>query len=211
MNKKNYISGKTIILITLLFFIAFCEALYNDQKSNKYATAITYIEDGKYDAAIEILEEFGGSYKKSDDYLVQAKNGKLKKDAKKAEESGDYDRAIELINQIDIDGYDYDAKKANKDAIDKLKLRKAISLYECREYEDALLIFGELGNYEDARPYYNKCISKIYDSICPTLYIKATNDAENGNYEEALETFEYISGYNNSDEWISALKEKLNK
>lgn len=211
MNKKHHISVKTIIMIGIVFLVAFCQALYIDQKSSKYTTAITYIEDGKYDAAIEILEEFRDSYKNSDDYLIQAKNGKLKKEAKKAEESGDYDKAIKLLKEIEIDDFDYEMKDTINDAIEDVKLEEAISLYEDEEYEEALLMFGELGYYGDARSYYYKCIAKVYDSICPTLYIKATNDVDDGNYEEALETFEYISGYSNSSEWITALKEKLNK
>ncbi|MEI0565959.1 tetratricopeptide repeat protein [Brachyspira pulli] len=143
---------------------------------------------------------------------------------------GEYDKAIELYNQISKENYKniaetYIKAKNYKNAIDTYKM--IIKMYPDNElncYIDIARTYGEAENYEEVVNYYNKAIeidsgnSEYYVNIAE-IYKKLENYEEAVNYynkaieilnepckyhEKLAECYERLGKYNNA---IEAYKE----
>lgn len=78
------------------------------------------------------------------------------------------------------------------------KYNKAVSLYNDKKYDDAVVIFSQIQNHNDAMAWIDKCDEEKTKDI----YEKATDAFDKGNYEEAKGLFEQIKGYQESDTYI---------
>lgn len=75
---------------------------------------------------------------------------------------------------------------------DSLDYREAINLYNAQNYEDALALFTQLGEYEDSAQMVTRC-----------NYWIAMKAMEYGRYEAAIEGFDALNGYEDSEARIT--------
>ena len=82
---------------------------------------------------------------------------------------------------------------------DQLKrYRRAMTLLERGEYDEASDLFTELGDYQESARLVTEC-----------AYQKALRIAEKGKDEEAISAFEALNGYSDSEQQIELAKERI--
>lgn len=81
---------------------------------------------------------------------------------------------------------------------DSLNYREAVKLYNAQDYDKALEIFTELGEYEDSAQLITRC-----------KYWIAIEAMEYGRYDSAMEQFQALNGYEDSAERITECKYQL--
>ena len=107
---------------------------------------------------------------KYDEAIIPATNGKKYEVAMECYESGEYEEAIELFEELAESNYE-----DSKDKISEVKYTQALEYYEDEDYEEALPIFMELGWYTDAHDYYEECLINVATPVMSIKYIKAGN------------------------------------
>jgi len=80
------------------------------------------------------------------------------------------------------------------------KYLNANALYQMGKYEDAIIVYGQLGEYKDSDLH-----------VRATKYKQAVNLYNKGNLEESLDLFYTIDYFKNSEEFIGKLLYKLGK
>lgn len=80
-----------------------------------------------------------------------------------------------------------------------VKYKKASKAYSSGDYEKAIEIYTELGNYEDSTELLN-------NAIVANRYVEAVELFDNAKYDEAISKFETIVEYEDSAEMINKCK-----
>ena len=169
--------GKKIIAILLVLIILgvggyFGYGYYTLESS--YRTAVSQMNSGEYDAAIEGFQKLG-DYKDSGDLI---KNTKYLQ----AVEMIDQARYEEAIGQFQSLGDFKDC--ANQ--IQRARYLYASMLAENAHYSEAIELFKELGAYEDAQ------------TQIATLYKQAVNFIKEEKFDAAIEIFTALGDYQKS-------------
>lgn len=208
LNKK--IRSSFVICVSIFIIgMAILGAIMDAKEYDQYTTAINYIEDGNYNAAIEILLRLqNDDYKDSKYYLKEAKTGKIEKEIDSYIKNEEYERALDLLDTIDTSGFNVDEKSEYRDKIKDIKYLYGEYLYNNAQYEDALAIFANIPWYKESRTYYEDCIVKVYDKVTPHMILEAQNYYIKGDNEKALEIFKKVGSQNSelANEYIRAIE-----
>lgn len=78
-------------------------------------------------------------------------------------------------------------------SIKERRYHSAVSSMEAGEYEEAMEIFEDLGEYEDSTERMEECRAQV-------MYLSAVSLMEAGEYEEAMKIFEGLGDYKDSTE-----------
>lgn len=112
-------------------------------------------------------------------------------EATKDIENKDFEKALDLLNEI----IEY---KDSKDLIIEAKYLYAINLYENKNFDKSEQLFVELGNYKNSS-----------DLITEVKYLKAMDlSSNNQTHLEAIQIFNGIISYKDSEEMVKTLKNK---
>lgn len=190
----------SIFLILFLIFAFHAEYVLRE----KYNKAVTCINGGNYDEAVELLNELWEGYRGVDEVIIPATNGKKYENAMECYESGKYEEAIELFEELAESNYE-----DSKDKISEVKYTQALEYYEDEDYEEALPIFMELGWYTDAHDYYEECLINVASPVMTMKYLEASNYFDSGKYKEALEIFYTIKCFKNSQDFITECERRI--
>lgn len=224
-NKKKIklITGFTAILFVLaaltlgIYFILI--------PANNYYNATSLIDEGKYDQAIEALENLDG-YGDSAEQIKRAKYLK----AENLQKSGNYIGASEIFSKLD----DYsDSKQKYNEAMYQYGEQQ----FTAKKYISSLKIFTNLGDYEDSALKAGKSEKAAFDAASKLLEEKKYSEASdaflqiaditqntkaieqsnlslhkqadklynNYKYVEAIKIYQSISGYDHVDVTLNKL------
>ena len=139
--------------------------------SSQYKKAVALFEAEEYDEAIVVFESLDG-YKDSAEQIITAKKEKVQKEE------------AERAKQIE---------EANSAAY-----AAAISLFEDKEYDEAIKAFQKLGDYKDSRAQ----IAVIKEAKNNDAYSAAMELFNAGKFDQAEEAFTSLSGYKDSESQI---------
>lgn len=117
------------------------------------------------------------------------------REAKELLDDEEYDEA--KVAFLELDGY-----KDSEEMALEADYRKAKVYYDEKKYYNALKIWEELGDYSDSKSMANKAKKKVKESG----YDDAVNAYEKGNYEEAIELFTIVQGYEDADDYLKEAK-----
>lgn len=213
MNKK---SKKLIVCLLFLFLIlSFCIALkIQNINEKKYNNANTYFKNGEYSKAKNIylsLGKYSNSkhlVKKMDKFIKQ-KN--IYDNALKEYNNGNFEKSIEKFEKI-LKFED------SEEMIKKSKFGLAKQYFKNEEYDNAKTIFEEIVNFdnffsEEDYEYIQNCLQEIdiksIEKKKKDNYEKAKKYYKNKQYSEALEYFNSILGYSDSNKMAEKCKRKL--
>lgn len=187
-----YILTIIFFLLTILFLIF---AFYQREAiSNKYNEACKLIEEENYKEAIEILESLQ-DYKDGYELLIESKANELLQAEK-------YEEAIEMFQKIE-----YYNDITNK--INNTKYNLAIQYFKTEDYDNSKLLFEELGSYKESKKYLDKIEIKKLTQLKEDIYKKACDLLNKKKYKEALEKFNSILDYSDSQEQADKCKKFL--
>ena len=185
--KRNTIiavsAGAGVVVIAVVCVIMF--TVVKPQK--EYDTAVSLLEYGSYDEAIEAFEKLG-NYKDSTEKISECKYQK----AKDKFDFWNYDEAAKLFQEIP----DY------KDSADKLKECKYIQAKETLgddEYDKAAEMFQSISDYKDAVDMVKEC-----------KYQKAEAYFYEEDYQKTIDILKQIRDYKDSSEVIANCEYLLN-
>ncbi len=150
----------------------------------KYETAISLYNSGKYEEALKIFEEIS-FYEDSSQYIENCKKEIIEQKYQYALSllnSEKYDEAIKIFEEIS----DY---KDSKTQINECKYRKAKSLYDSNDLTNSYKIFKEIKTYKDSSTYLTNIENHIDDL--------ANDYAIKGYYQKAIDMLKLI-GYTES-------------
>ncbi len=82
------------------------------------------------------------------------------------------------------------------------KYNKAMEYKRDAKYEDAIVVFNNLGRFKDSKEQAAECKQMRDDKDYNTTYIEAAKLKANGKYDEAIELFQTLNGYKDSAEMI---------
>lgn len=108
------------------------------------------------------------------------------KQGEKFQENKEYDKAISYYQKIK---FVYDKAKNNEQ---ECYYQRAIELRNEEDYDNSILYFEKSNNYNDSQ-----------EQIKETMYKKAMNKYENGDFEKSKEIFKTIQEYKNVSEYLS--------
>ena len=193
--KKNmfmYIITICFVLFSILFFVhAFYQRkIYEDN----YNEALKLIDQKKYDEALEILEDMR-EYIGVEDLLNGVKMERLYEEALKYFDEEKYSCAADIFSQIK------DYKDANQ-KYNESNYLLAIQYYENSDYQSAKKIFIELDNYLDSKFYLAQIDIKSIEQSQEIVYQRALILYKEKNYKEAIEIYETIREYKDSNKLI---------
>lgn len=154
----------------------------------KYNRAVNYIEEGKYDDAIALIDELDG-YRDSEDLLDEAYYGK----GMSCLEERDYASAIEIFKEL---GSYNDAREKLKEA----QYEQAKVLLDQDEYDTAIAYFENADDYKDAK-----------DMILRSRYLKAGWLLEQRKYDDSMALFEQLGDYEDSAQRIKEVQTEKEK
>lgn len=203
MKKLNESTAYKVIgiLFVLLSVVLFVAKQINKERYNK---AVIYANNECYEEALETLDKLGSDYDGVEELTEQITNEQKYSDAMEYYNKKEYEDAVRLFEELAEGDY-----SDSKEMLLQVKYDQAISYYNEKKYEDALPIFIDLGYYNDSRDYYEKTIYFVARPIIATYYLQACSDYENGNFEDALNTFYIIRDFKNSEEFINACEKRL--
>ena len=176
-------AGSGIVVIAVVCVIMF--TVVKPQK--EYDTAVSLLEYGSYDEAIEAFEKLG-NYKDSAEKISECKYQK----AKDKFDFWDYDGAAKLFQEIP----DY------KDSVDKLKECKyqmAKDTLDDNEYDKAAEMFQSISDYKDAADMVKEC-----------KYQKAEAYFYEEDYQKTIDVLKQIKDYKDVSEVIANCEYLLN-
>lgn len=202
MKAKKTVLMYIITILSFIFFISFIIYAFYQRNvySEKYNTAIYFINTNNYNDAIEILNTMQ-DYKDSESLLLKAKYIM----ATDYFEKGQYQEAINIFSQIR--GYEDSIEKINES-----NYNIAIAYMENKDYNSAKKIFTELNDYKESQFYLAQIDVKLFEQSQEILYQKAISYYTKEEYISAIELFNDIIDYKDSkdklDDCIKQLKRK---
>ena len=219
MFEKKYIVILTCFVAIMYFGLAFYLRHCNLEK---YSRANKYMVEKSYSEAAEIFEELG-DFKNSENLAKEAREKEeeqKKEEAKVAEiqrvcdeatayyEEGNIEDAVNKLSSIE--GNDKSEK-----LLKEYKFTLAEEYFEQGKYEAAGKIFDELkgdATYKkDSSVYLARINVKNEKPSKQIVYEEACENLDNGKYEEALEKFNELLGYSDSEQQAEKCKRKIEK
>lgn len=179
------IAVATGLIVIIIYTI---NAQIKIDREHNYETALSYMNEGEYEKAIELFEKLKG-YEDSEVYLMDCQNELNYRQAIAYMDAEEYEKAIELFK--DLNDYE-DSEVYLTNCQNEANYRLAETYMEGEEYEKAIELFTELQDYQN---------SKNNLEIC--RYNQALAYIESENYEQALELLRNVSDYKNSAELLS--------
>lgn len=208
MTKKENVSWIKFILYhrSLFSILAFFIVLFSYSLilkyaiKNQYDTAYALMESGDYSEALIRFQQLG-DYKDSAESLGVAQNYVDYDSAKKLFEDGEYKEAAQAFAQLE--GFQDSANLALE-----AEYLYAMELFKAGMYEDAASEFGALEkcNYKDSKLYSAKIALALYEDKQKTVYDEAYRLYKNKEYYLALENFENLGNYLDSQELAEKCK-----
>ena len=166
-NKKIVMIVSPIVVAVIAFIIVLNSVII---PNGKYNTAMSLMNDGKYDEAISAFDALDG-YKDSDAKVFECKYNK----AISLMNVEEYEKAILIFEELG--NYENSASQISvcKTAIKENAYNHAVSLMNAGKHEDAVNAFKELGSYKDSTTLIveaSKAVASKYE--------------KNGNTEKAV-------------------------
>lgn len=199
MKSKN--NKIVFFIISLIFLVSATIAAFLMQNYNKYRYQQAHIlfEKEKYEQAEIIYLELG-NYRDSNELKDEMANYTEKlqtyNEANILLNENKYDEAIVAFEKIK----DY---KDSSEKIEDAKYNLGIEYYENKDYENAKKIFIELDDYLNSEFYLAQIEVKLITQYQEILYQKAFSLYVDENFTEAIELFETISDYKDSNELLN--------
>lgn len=169
----------------------------------QYNTANTMMEKGDYDGAVTHFQLLG-DYKDSVESLCVAQNHVDYDSANKLLQQEKYLEAAQAFEQL---GEFQDSS----DLALKARYQYAIGLFQAKKYNEATLAFQELGDYEDSALYVAKIALALYEDQQKKVYNEAYKLYTAGEYQLALEDFESLKDYLDSEELAEKCKAHIKR
>lgn len=164
-NKSHLILfGLTAVFLIIFFGSAFMK---RQENIDIYNRGIQLITDKSYQEAINVLSTLG-DYQNASNYIEEATNRLIFENAKVLYDAGRFEDALqEFSNVKNVEGYN-GADEAQEyiemlntlfDEQDKKEkpYNEAVNLYNNGNYEQALQLFQELGDYRDSSDKIQEC------------------------------------------------------
>jgi len=222
-NDKKFLNIFLIICGSFLLSIIGISIYLNNSNEKKYQKAQEYFDSEKFSEAQELFLELG-EYKDSVDLGKKAKECaqniaekvKIYDEAQDDFSKGKYENALNKFESI-ADFND------SADKIKETKYKLAIQYYNNEDYDKSKKFFEELREYDNI-DFYLKKLLKDYKSIDSYLdeieikklnqlkediYKKACNLLDEKKYKEALEKFNSILDYSDSQKHADECKKFL--
>lgn len=171
------------MIIAALLLIAKLTQAYLEEKARKdaYNNAVTLMEDGKYDEAIEEFKALEG-YEDSETMITEAENRKAYAAAEELLATGKLEEAKTAFEKL---GDFSDSKKRVEEIIEQQNANAyaaAEKLLAEGKYDEAIKRFQELGNYSDSA----KRVEEAKTAKKASLYKQAAEYAEKEEYRKRL-------------------------
>ena len=183
-----------IVSVSLIFLIFLNTFII---PNHKYNDAIALMNEGQYESAIFAFEELGG-YK---DSLAQIENCNTEimdtkyNNAIALMNSGKYEEAIIVFETLE--GY-----KSAKSYLQEAYYCQGTHYYNLKDYERAKSSFNMCLEHMDSTFYIKECEKGI-------AYYNAKNLLELKDYEKALEIFQYLGGFEDSQVMVVETKKLI--
>ncbi len=180
---------KRIVLMLLTFFSLFATIIIaalikRNDNIEEYNIAQNYIADEDYNKAYELFKDL--DFEDSDLFEIYSEAKLLLKNK----------QYIDAIDRFSILG-DF---KDSEEQIQVAKYELAIELYENNEYDAAKQTFLELEDYKESLYYVEAIEKKQLLLLTENMYNEACDLLENKHYEKALDKFNLVLGYKDSNE-----------
>lgn len=195
MLKSTLKKSVFILLLILQIFIIVIFAALIKRRNNmlKYDKVQKYMQTEDYDKAFRILKEL--KYEDSDALEIYAEGKLLLKNS----------QYIEAINKFSILGDFQDSKEQ----ILLAKYELGIELLDENDYDAAKQIFLELGDYKESLFYIETIEKEQLVLLTENMYYGACSLFQDKDYEKALEKFNLILGYKDSNKKAEICKRHL--
>lgn len=208
MKKLGVRIGIAAMIIVALLLIAKLTQAYLEEKARKdaYNNAVTLMEDGKYDEAIEGFKALEG-YEDSEVMITEAENRKAYAAAEELLEAGKFEEAKKAFENL---GDFSDSKKRVEEIIEQQNANayaEAEKLLAEGKYDEAIKKFQELGNYSDSA----KRVEEAKTAKNESLYKQAAEYAEKEEYSKSLDIFEKLGSYKDSAAKAEEMQELYNE
>ena len=192
--KKNGLLLAIIPLVLILVGIAAYFAISYFSKSGTYNKALTLMEEGSYDEALDCfveLEDFKDSEAMADQLKTMEWDYTTAMHLLKC---GSVDKALELFKSLG--SYKDSQEQAEKLGDLEALYQKAQALWDEGSEDEALAMFQSLGDYKDSADKVEQL------EALEQTYRTATNYMTNGAYDNAVALFEELDGYKDSEELL---------
>ncbi|MBP3338379.1 MAG: hypothetical protein J6L69_03125 [Lachnospiraceae bacterium] len=175
--KRKRLLFISMALVAVLIFgvISVKYVIPNVKKHNMYKKATSYLNDEKYEEAIEMFRELG-DYKDAESMINESKYLQAASCLKKKA----WDKASSLYRKLD----DY---KDSKVMLNEVKYQEAKYCFESKDYIRAYMLFNTVSEYKDSEDMAKECKyqeAKGYYEIGGINYINM-----------AINTYSVIEGY----------------
>ncbi len=160
--KAGVIAALAIVgALALVAFVAYY--LIFVQPKNLYNDALAFMEEGKYQEALDVLGGLNG-YGDSEEKIEECKNAIREEEYQKAlalMADGKYQEAIKALEVLE--GYGDSASKINecKNALCEEDYQNALSLMALGKFEAAIKVFEGLGGYKESAQKLAECQAAI--------------------------------------------------
>lgn len=180
--KKFILLSLTLILIIFgaVIIIAFSK---REDNINQYDKARQYINCADYEGAIEILKNL--KYEDSEILIIYS-------EAKKLIDNEDYENAINKLMEIE----DFED---SKEQIKFAEYNLAIQYFKSGDYDGAKQLLKKLDDYKDSKQYLEEIDKEQLIQLTEDTYGMACKLLNNKEYSKALEKFNLILGYKESN------------
>lgn len=197
--KKIALIAAPIVCVVIAFLIVLNSVIIPNVK---YNNAVTLMEAGQYEEAIEAFEAMDG-YKDSAENIESCEAA-----VELAELNAKYEAALALMEAEDyeeaITAFELlDGHKDSEDKIDECETAILDAQYDAAlaqmdggEYEDAITAFEALAGYKDSGEKIRECETAILDG----KYDNAVELLESGKYRQSLNAFDALGNYKDSKE-----------
>lgn len=154
--KRGGLIAGVIAAVIILAVVVFVSV--QAMRQSKYDNGIEMLAAGNYKEALEIFESLG-SFNDSSEKLEHAKHGVNYQDAKELMEQGEYEKAGEMLNDVDKELFP-DADELIYECKQMPKYNSAVAELENGKYFSAYKAFTALGSYKDSSEKAKACIVK---------------------------------------------------
>lgn len=187
--KKKAIATSTVITILAVVAISLSYVFYFRPVSI-YNHAVELRKNGDYDTAIETFELLG-SFKDTEYQLDET----IFEVCQNLINNEKYEEALDTLSKLKSDG------KNN------FIYQIAIQLYNKKEYEFSLLAFNKIAEkYKDIDDYKSKLINIVNNDNNEESYNLAVSYLKNGEYKDAIDIFEKLGEYKDSQDKLIEAK-----
>jgi len=177
------IAGASLVIGIIAFFVVTKVVIPN----NKYNSAVSLMNEGKYAEAMDAFDKLDG-YKNSSEKIQECQNGLNYEFALALMNEGKYDEAIKIFTYLS--GYKDSAEQVEtcRTALKEVDYKKALTLMDEGNYNEAIAAFSQLNGYKDSAEQIVICQTAKEESI----YNDALVLLEDGKYDDALKLIEGI-------------------